>query len=96
MFTMDPTTPLTLLDRLHADPTRYVTRSVANHLNDIAKIDGDLVVARLSDWHLEGRQTQKELDWMTRHALRTLVKQGHAGALELLMPAVQAFGSFRT
>ncbi|WP_306461201.1 DNA alkylation repair protein [Shimia sediminis] len=83
-ITMDPMRALPLLDRLHADPTRYVTRSVANHLNDIAKIDPEAVVARLGEWHQEGRQAQKELDWMTRHALRTLVKQGHAGALELL------------
>ena len=36
--------PLSLLDRLYTDNTRYVTRSVANHLNDIAKIDPDLVI----------------------------------------------------
>lgn len=35
---------LPLLDVLYADSTRYVTRSVANHLNDIARVDADLVV----------------------------------------------------
>lgn len=73
-----------ILDQLYADPTRYVTRSVANHLNDIAKSDPDLVVSTLRRWQDEGRQEAKEMAWMTRHACRTLVKQGHAGALELL------------
>lgn len=75
---------LPLLDSLHADGTRYVTRSVANHLNDIAKNDPDLVIATLRRWAKQGRQDPKELAWMTRHALRTLVKQGHQGALDLL------------
>ena len=73
-----------ILDQLYADKTRYVTRSVANHLNDIAKSDPDLVVSTLHRWQKEGRQEAKEMAWMTRHACRTLVKQGHAGALELL------------
>jgi len=75
---------LPLLDQLYADPTRFVTRSVANHLNDISKSDPDLVIATLIRWQAEARQDAKELDWMTRHALRGLVKKGHAGALELL------------
>lgn len=73
-----------LLEMLYGDPTRYVTRSVANHLNDIAKIDPDLVVSLLDRWGVGGKQSAKELDWMTRHGLRTLIKQGHAGALSLL------------
>ncbi|MDA5093335.1 hypothetical protein O2N63_04465 [Aliiroseovarius sp. KMU-50] len=73
-----------VLDLLHTDPTRYVTRSVANHLNDIAKSDPGLVVTTLSRWRDMGRQNPKELDWMTRHACRTLVKQGNPAALELL------------
>lgn len=83
-ITLDPMKALPLLDELHGDPTRYVTRSVANHLNDIAKIDPEAVVTRLAAWRTEGRQAEKELEWMTRHALRTLVKQGHEGALEML------------
>jgi len=31
--------PIEILDNLYTDESRYVTRSVANHLNDIAKID---------------------------------------------------------
>lgn len=76
--------PMALLDILHADKTRYVTRSVANHLNDITKKDPDLVLEALARWKLGGKQAADELDWMTRHALRTLVKKGHTGALEML------------
>ncbi|MEP2532851.1 hypothetical protein [Shimia sp.] len=83
-LTLDPLAPLPFLDRLHADPTRYVTRSVANHLNDIAKISPPEVVNRLQDWAQKKAQSQKELDWMTRHATRTLVKQGDSDALALL------------
>lgn len=81
---LTPAQTLPLLARLHADPTRYVTRSVANHLNDIARHDSDLVVATLQDWAAGGRQGAQEMAWITRHALRVLVKQGHRGALGLL------------
>ncbi len=77
-------TMLPLLDVLHADSTRYVTRSVANHLNDISKSQPDLVVRTLQDWHRSERQDPAELMWMTRHALRTLIKQGHGDSLKLL------------
>ena len=78
------TDPLPLLDRLHADPTRYVTRSVSNHLNDIAKKDPDLAMDQLEDWRGRGLQRPAELDWMTRNALRGLVKAGHPRALAML------------
>ncbi|GAA6207304.1 hypothetical protein NBRC116601_05970 [Cognatishimia sp. WU-CL00825] len=77
-------TPVALLDQLHADDRRFVTRSVANHLNDIAKIDPRLVIKTLQHWRKLGLQNAKELDWMTRHALRTLIKKGDAEAMALL------------
>jgi 3-methyladenine DNA glycosylase AlkC len=83
-ITLDPLVPLRFLDALHADPTRYVTRSVANHMNDLSKLAPDRVVATLQSWQQAGRQTPRELDWMIRHALRTAVKRGEAGALALL------------
>ncbi|MBL4767817.1 MAG: hypothetical protein JKY94_08900 [Rhodobacteraceae bacterium] len=76
--------PLALLDMLHRDPTRYVTRSVANHLNDITKKDPDMALDRLCHWADEGAQTADELDWMTRHALRGLIKAGHPRAMAML------------
>lgn len=76
--------PIVLLDELHKDRARFVTRSVANHLNDITKKDPDLVLNTLARWRAAGKQAAAELDWMERHALRTLVKKGHQGALERL------------
>ena len=76
--------PLDLLDSLHADQTRYVTRSIANHLNDITKKDPALAMDRLDHWASQKTQSQKELDWMTSHALRGLVKSGHPRALKML------------
>ncbi len=76
-----PDRTMDLLDHLHADPTRFVTRSVANHLNDIAKTQPDLVLSALQRWNDAGRQAEKELAWMNRHALRTLIKDGHGDAM---------------
>lgn len=75
---------LPLLDQLHADSARYVTRSVSNHLNDIAKTDPDLVLGKLEEWADAKVQDARELHWMTRHALRVLVKKGHPGSLAML------------
>ncbi len=79
-----PEQTIPLLDALYADSTRYVTRSVANHLNDIAKTNPTLVLHTLRRWRKEGRQNKRELQWMARHALRTLVKRGHKDALRFL------------
>ena len=76
--------PLIYLDHLFADKTRYVTRSVANHLNDISKLDASLVVEKLKHWRASGKQERKEMDFIINHALRTLVKQGDEDALALL------------
>lgn len=73
-----------VLDALHGDPTRYVTRSVANHLNDISKTEPDLVLDVLSRWANGERQDPKELRWMTGHALRGLIKAGHPKAMKML------------
>ena len=43
-----------------------------------------MVLDRLEAWEKGGQQAKRERDWMRRHALRTLVKQGHAGAMAML------------
>lgn len=81
---IDVETPIVFLNTLYADKTRYVTRSVANHLNDITKVNPLLVLETLARWRKEGRQISHELAWMTKHALRTLIKRGDAEALKFL------------
>ncbi len=78
----DPTPVLPILEALHADPSPDVRRSVANHLNDIAKDHPGLVVATCRRWLASGNLTNARR--LVRHALRTLVKSGHADALALL------------
>lgn len=80
-ITLDPLLPLEFLTDLHADPTRYVTRSVANHLNDISKIEPRIVIETLDKWIGQNKQNKSEMAWMRRHALRTLLKEGHPDAL---------------
>lgn len=80
-FIKEPLDVIQLLDLLKSDPILLVRRSVANNLNDIAKDNPDLVVETLQRWNQEA--PGKDMDWITRHALRTLLKQGHPGALAL-------------
>ena len=81
---MAPERALPLLDALHGDETRFVTRSVANHLNDLTRAMPGVVMDRLEAWGAGGRQAADELGWMRAHALRTLVKAGDARALAML------------
>ncbi len=83
-LTIDYSESLIHLENLFYDNTRYVTRSVANHLNDISKMDAPLVIDTLKRWKTSGKQTPKEMDFIFSHALRTLVKQGDEDALALL------------
>lgn len=76
----DPTPVLPILENLKSDPSLYVRKSVANHLNDITKTHPDLVLEILSGWPLENPATA----WIARHALRTLIKKGHPRALSII------------
>ena len=80
-FIADPTPTIALLDLLHADESEYVRRSVANHLNDVAKDHPALAVATARRWLDVGGEPSR---WVARHGLRTLVKRGDPDALALL------------
>jgi 3-methyladenine DNA glycosylase AlkC len=88
----DPSPTLPLLAALQDDPSDYVRRSVANHLNDIAKDHPEVVVAWLHE-HLPGAPVERRA--LLRHASRTLIKQGHAEALGLWGTATPFEGSAR-
>jgi 3-methyladenine DNA glycosylase AlkC len=79
-----------ILDTLYADRSRFVTRSVANHVNDIAKHDPGLAIDLLERWRAEERQQPRELDYVIRHATRSLVKDGNSRAFAMLGVASDA------
>ena len=76
----DPTLAASILETLKADSSLYVRKSVANHLNDIAKDRPGWLLDRLADWPQDDPRTI----WIVRHALRTLIKQGEPRALALI------------
>jgi 3-methyladenine DNA glycosylase AlkC len=81
MFIADPTPTLALLEKLKDDPSAYVRKSVANHLNDITKDHPARVIETAARWYADGGDDRR---WIVRHALRTLVKKGDAAALAIL------------
>ena len=83
-FQKDPAPVLALLELLKDDDERYVQRSVANNLNDIAKDHPDLVVEVCRRWSTGGDRAAEGHRWIVGHALRSLVKAGHRGALATL------------
>ncbi|MEU0932863.1 hypothetical protein [Embleya sp. NPDC005971] len=78
---MSPGPTLPILERLRDDPSEYVRRSVANHVNDIAKDHPDTALAVLRRWHAEGGE---HTDRVVRHAARGLLRAGHPEALGLV------------
>lgn len=74
----EPRPILPILTALLDDPEEYVRRSVANSLNDIAKDHPDLVGEFVAA-HIAGASPERLR--LLRHASRTLLKQGHRGAL---------------
>ncbi|WP_368935992.1 DNA alkylation repair protein [Bacillus sp. SH8-8] len=64
---------LQLLEPLMNDPSKYVQKSVANHINDITKEDKELVF----QWLQQLRDKQHPINpWIIKHGLRTVIKNG--------------------
>ena len=69
-----------ILDALRTDNSLYVRKSVANNLNDISKDHPEWVL----DWCIQRHGQSVETDWIIKHGLRTLLKQGDVKALSLI------------
>ena len=80
-FQEDPSRVVALLELLKDDAELYVRRSVANSLYDIAKDHPDVTVDVCRRWLKDATPERK---WIVNHALRSLVKRGHSGAMKLL------------
>ncbi|QKO21158.1 DNA alkylation repair protein [Rhodoferax sp. BAB1] len=80
LLAAEPQRTRPILEKLRADPADYVRRSVANHLNDMAKDHPEWVLDLLEGWPTQ----QPETKWIAKHALRNLIKAGHPRALQLV------------
>jgi 3-methyladenine DNA glycosylase AlkC len=73
----DPNLTRNILEKLNADTSLYVRKSVANHLNDFSKDHPEYMLGVVSKWNKENDYTA----WIVKHACRTLIKKGNEKAL---------------
>jgi 3-methyladenine DNA glycosylase AlkC len=78
-FKKDPTLIFPILEKLKNDPSENVRRSVANNLNDISKDNPKLALDIYEKWLGQSEQ----VDWIVKHACRTLLKAGNKRAMLL-------------
>ncbi|KQQ07520.1 hypothetical protein ASF46_17885 [Rathayibacter sp. Leaf296] len=69
-----------ILDASYRDSSEYVRRSTANHLNDLSRLDPEIVIETAAGWSADPDANTPRV---VRHALRTLLKKGHPAALVL-------------
>ena len=79
-FQKQPGPVLALLELLKDDSERYVQRSVANNLNDIAKDHPALAFEICARWV---EDASPERRWLIRHAVRHPARKGVRAALRL-------------
>jgi 3-methyladenine DNA glycosylase AlkC len=75
----DPTPILPILKKLRNDESESVRRSVANNLNDVSKNQPEIVIGFAKKWLGESA----EVNWVVKHACRTLLKQGNMEVMPL-------------
>ncbi|RXK03922.1 DNA alkylation repair protein [Arcobacter sp. CECT 8989] len=78
-FKKDPKKVLEIIELLKNDKSKYVQKSVANNLNDISKDNPKLVIEFIKS----NLGKTKELDWICKHAARTLLKKANKEILVL-------------
>ena len=81
-FVENPKATWALLEKLKNDPSEYVRKSVANHLNDHSKNHPEFVIDKLTDWYKNKKKTP-EVEWVIKHASRSLIKKGYKKAFAL-------------
>ena len=75
----NPMKVLEIIEILKYDKSKYVQKSVANNLNDISKDNPELIINFVQN----NLNISKELDWICKHASRTLLKKSDKNILSL-------------
>ncbi|WP_246199693.1 DNA alkylation repair protein [Arthrobacter zhaoguopingii] len=70
-----------ILDATYRDTSEYVRRSVANHLNDLSRVDPATVTRTARNW---AENADAHTSWVIRRGLRTLIKNADPEALTLV------------
>ncbi|RXK00199.1 DNA alkylation repair protein [Arcobacter sp. CECT 8986] len=78
-FKNNPTKVFEIIELLKNDKSKYVQKSVANNLNDISKDNPQLVIEFVKN----NLGTSFKLDWICKHASRTLLKKADEKILKL-------------
>lgn len=79
-FKKDPSLILPILENLKTDDSLYVRKSVANNINDITKDNPEVALSLCEQWYGENPHT----NWIVKHGLRTLLKNGNKRALQII------------
>lgn len=72
---------LQILDNLKDDDSKFVQKSVGNHMNDLLKDYYDITMQTLRRWIETAGKNRK---WIIKHALRNEVKKDNPDALEII------------
>lgn len=80
----DPANNLSLLEPLLNDPSLYVRKSVANHINDLTKDYREVTLDWLRDWMSRKELAGERMEWIVRHGLRTLYTAQDPVVLKIL------------
>ncbi len=88
MFAENPKLTWNILEKLKLDESDYVRKSVANHINDHSKNHPDFVIDKLVNWSKglnknKNKIQSENIQWIIKHASRTLIKKGHPKAFVL-------------
>ncbi len=79
-FKINPYPCIELLQTLRNDDSKYVQKSVANHMNDISKDNPKIALKVLSKWK---KENNPNTNWIIKHALRNELKKGNPEALKI-------------
>lgn len=82
IFIQDPRPILPILENLKDDNSKYVQKSVANCINDILKDNFEVGQQLIENW--KQPNIGKERKWIIKHALRNLLKQNDAWAVNIV------------